>query len=159
MNINSVLEQQHIYISEICWHNSHNFGEVTLSDAFETDISLHSIALTWWSLGIHVVHLIRCILVLLWKSCLATASHGTTRQGAVCEEWTIDVPCAITAWCWTVHSLKLHGSGCCYSCFVLFYCSSILQHSQFIPISYRTSWCTVSWNEILLSFLLKAHMM
>jgi hypothetical protein len=60
--------------------------QVTLSDAFEAGSYPHSIALTWCSLGIHIVHIIRCIFVLLWNSSLATASHGTTRQRAVREE-------------------------------------------------------------------------
>lgn len=60
--------------------------QVTLSDAFEAGSYPHSIALTWCSLGIHIVHIVRCIFVLLWNSSLATASHGTTREGAVCEE-------------------------------------------------------------------------
>lgn len=127
--------QDNIYFS--CQHNLPHF-KVTLSDAFETDSYPLSNALTWCSLGIHIVHIIRCIFVLLWNASLATASHGTTREGAVCEERTIDVPCTVTARCWTVNSLKLHGSGCCYSCFVLFNCSTILQDSQFVPICYRT---------------------
>lgn len=130
--------------------------QVTLSDAFEAGSYPHSIALTWCSLGIHIVHIIRCIFVLLWNSSLTTASHGTTREGAVREERTIDVPCTVTAGCWTVNSLKLHGSGCCYSCFVLFNCSSILQDSQFVPICYRTPWCTTKWNETWLSYHLNA---
>jgi len=121
------------------------FQQVTLSDAFEAGISPYSIALTWWSLGIHV-HVIRCIFIFLWDSCLAAASHWTTRQGAMREKWTVDVPCAITARCWTIHSLKFHGSGCCNSCFVLLNCSSILQHTQFVTVSYGTPRCTIKSN-------------
>jgi hypothetical protein len=34
---------------------------------------------------------------------------------------------------------------------VLFNCPSVLQHSQFVPISYRTPWRTMQQNEICLS--------